>query len=343
MQNEIPGLTGLVNLGNTCFLNSCIQILNNTDELIYLLHDVIEKKTKKDIPESFIIDEWIELRSLMWKRNGIVSPNKFVFGVHRLASIKQIEIFTGWAQNDMPEFLLFFIDCLHTSISRNIIVNNAFLLSSEVSNEKKEFIKMNLKDYSELKELFFGFYSTEIISLSRNAIHSKKDEMYFMLDLSIPHETYRGQSLSIYDCLDKFITEEILQEENAWFNETTNKKESVIKRTRFILFPTILVISFKRFDSYLQKNNIQIDFPLEGLNLNKYKNGSSSSGNSIYNLYGVCNHMGNVRGGHYMSFIKKGENWYMYNDTQISIIEDIKTQIVTPMAYCLFYRKDSTL
>jgi len=334
------GITGLVNLGNTCFLNSCLQALSHTYELNEVLNEKKYIKYLKKIEDSEILKEWDDLRTSMWEQNGLISPNKFVYNVHRIAQIKDRELFTGWSQNDMPEFLLFMIDCMHTSISRSVKIkisgnkkNNVDELAVQCYTLLKDVYE---KEYSEIMDLFYGIYVSEIISTDGHTKHCIKPENFFILDLSIP---LNKPQCSLYDCLDSFTTPEYLTGENAWFNEKTNKKEDIQKRISFWNFPKILVITLKRFSvDGNHKMNDLIDFPIDNLDLSRYITGYSASSYK-YELYAVCNHIGNVYMGHYTAFIKNAKgNWLHFNDQTVENIET-PSEVITPMAYCLFYRK----
>jgi hypothetical protein len=131
---------------------------------------------------------------------------------------------------------------------------------------------------------------------------------------------------------------EILEGENAWFNEETNLKINIRKRIQFWSFPDILIIDFKRFNSRFQKNQILVTFPLDNLDLSKYVIGYKKECYK-YELYAVCNHSGSVMGGHYTSVVKNANgNWYHFNDQDVSLVVTLDN-VITPKAYCLFYRK----
>jgi ubiquitin carboxyl-terminal hydrolase 8 len=191
------------------------------------------------------------------------------------------------------------------------------------------------KEYSEIMDLFYGIYVSQIVSLN-NKLQSAKPESFFILDLPIPEQLSK---VSLYDCFDSFTCSELLSGDNAWYNETTKEKESVTKSMTFWNFPKILVITLKRFSSDgTNKITSLIDFPLDNLDLSKYVKGYNPH-QYIYDLYGVCNHIGGVMGGHYTSFVKNSEEqWIHYNDTSVSQVSSV-SQIITPMTYCLFYRK----
>ena len=104
--------SGLANLGNTCFLNSCLQALNHT----YELSAILDAATVGNGDKFAILNEWNDLRHLMWKQDAAISPQRFVANVQKIADQRGKELFTGWSQNDMPEFLLFMIDCFHNSL-----------------------------------------------------------------------------------------------------------------------------------------------------------------------------------------------------------------------------------
>jgi ubiquitin carboxyl-terminal hydrolase 8 len=341
------GRVGLENLGNTCFLNACMQVLSNTYELNHFLDSNKYKKTlKNDLHDSQILLEWNDLREVMWSGNGIVTPTKFVHNIHEIAKIKNKDIFTGWVQNDMPEFLLFFIECIHNSVSRSVNIN----ISGKTENKKDklaiECYKMlkeaYSKEYSEIMELFYGIYMSEIVSKDTGEIYSVKPEIFFILDL--PVMNIEGKIVNnLYDCFDLYSYPEYLEGDNAWYNENTKQKENVKKQLTFWNFPKILVITLKRFSPDGQeKINSLIDFPIDDLDLSKYVRGYNPSSYK-YELYGICNHIGGVLGGHYTAFVKNTENqWLHYNDSNVEIISS-STNIITPMAYCLFYSKKNNL
>lgn len=336
--NSDKGFTGLVNLGNTCFLNSCMQALSHTYELTQFIESEKYIKNTKKKDTNIIINEWNDLRNVMWSKNGIVSPKRFVHHVQSIASEKNRELFTGYAQNDLPEFLLFLIECMHDNISRSVKMNITGNIKNNLDKLAVSCYKMlqtiYSKEYSEIMDMFYGIYVSELTSLENKTILSYRPESYFILDLEIPKP-----NPSLEDCLNSFTDYEILDGDNSWYNEKTKKKEAVKKRITFFSLPKILIITFKRFSiDGTRKRQDLIRFPLKDLNLSNYVNGYNSK-QYIYDLYAVCNHMGGPMGGHYNAFVKtKNNKWSLFDDSTVKMnIQESK--IITPKAYCLFYRK----
>ena len=330
------GLSGLTNLGNTCFINSCIQVISHTYELNTFLEQDTYKKKLQNKCDAALLSEWDDLRKIIWTNNCIISPGKFIKTIQHVAKLKGFDMFTGYSQNDLPEFLLFIIDCFHSALSREIkmtITGSPANETDKIAIQCFEMIKnMYSKEYSEVWNLFYGVHVSELMHPETNKQISITPEPYFMINLPIPPE---NKSPTLIDCLNHYVEGEVLE---GWFDEETKERINIRKKIQFWSFPNILVIDFKRFNSNLQKNQILIDFPLDDLDLSNYVIGYKKDIYK-YELYGVCNHSGGVMGGHYTAYVKNANGkWYHFNDTNIAEISTIES-IVSPKAYVLFYRK----
>ncbi len=330
------GLTGLANLGNTCFLNSTIQIISHTYELNDFLSNEKYKKLLNKCPETVLLVEWDKLRQLMWSENCCVSPGGFVQSVQKIAKHCDRDLFTGWAQNDLPEFLIFLFESFHKALEREVIMNikgKAINKQDEIAVKCFKMMKtVYSKEYSEIVKTFTGIQVSKITSLS-GEVYSISPEPITLINLPIPNK----KTVSIIDCIDLYTQSELLNHENAWYNEKTKEKEDVKKQLQFWMLPDILIVDLKRFNNRNQKNNKFIDTPLTNLDLSPYVIGYNKDSYK-YDLYGVSNHMGGVHGGHYTAHVKNANNkWYLFNDTQVSEIKE--ENVVGINAYCFFYRK----
>ncbi len=333
------GLSGLANLGNTCFANSCVQILSHTYELNSFLGAGTYKGKLKRVPESALLVEWDELRKMLWSDNCIISPGKFIKTIQKVAQIKGVDLFTGFSQNDLPEFLLFLIDCFHTSLSREIRMTISGTPSNTTDNiaiQCFEMIKnMYSKEYSEIWNLFYAVHVSEISDLKTGESLKITPEPYFIIDLPIPANK---NSTTLIDCFNLYVEGEILDGENGWINDATKERIDIRKRIQFWSFPSVLVIDLKRFNTRFQKSQVLVTFPIDNLDLSEYVIGYKKQSYK-YELYGVCNHSGGVMGGHYTAYVKNANGkWYHFNDTSVSEV-GLPESIVSPKAYVLFYRK----
>lgn len=95
---------------------------------------------------------------------------------------------------------------------------------------------------------------------------------------------------------------------------------------------------------YGQKIDVDVDFPLESLDLTKHVIGSEAKGEKlIYDLYGVSNHYGNMGFGHYTAYCQNPvtNQWYEFDDSRVSQVNPamLRNSVCTNAAYNLFYRR----
>ncbi|XP_033646782.1 ubiquitin carboxyl-terminal hydrolase 19-like [Asterias rubens] len=162
-----PGFTGLDNLGNTCFMNSVLQVLANTRELRdYMLDSNMKNEINYSNPlgtgGTLILTFAVLMRSLWSGKYRSCAPSKLKSTVASKASQ-----FMGFAQHDAQEFMAFLLDGLHEDLNR---VKNKPYVEAEDSDDKpdEEIAEVawqahKKRNDSFIVDLFQGQYKSKLV------------------------------------------------------------------------------------------------------------------------------------------------------------------------------------
>ena len=325
LDNIINKEIGIINLGNTCYINACIQILIHCPLFISKLLTKINS-CNKNTP---FTNNFLYICSQIKHAKEAINISSF-----KNLIANKYSIFQGYRQNDSQEFCRKLLENINFELNevRNIApykdLSNSFskpkifryLLFMEYLNGKEKSIITDL------------FYFT-ILPTLKCECNCENYPFQQLLDipLLIPENAL---ITNIYNLLNNFFKNETVEK----YCEKCKKQTKNSKQTKIARPPEILNLCIQRFQGEQQKNECYIEFP-DILDLAEFiDNDLEYHGETMYYLFGIINHEGTMEFGHYYSYIKINNNdWYEFNDEEVKKLNAIDYN--SSSVYSLFYLK----
>jgi len=187
-----PGLCGLSNLGNTCFMNSALQCLSNVPELTrYFYEKIYEQDINTTNPlgmKGDIARAYGELIGNMWSgKNNYYAPKTLKQSVARYAPQ-----FSGYNQQDSQEFMSFLLDGLHEDL--NLVKKKPYSdkedddgVTNDVTLAEKQWNYYLARNQSRIQQIFHGQIKSVVTCLECGKTGRTFDPTCF-LSLPLPEK-----------------------------------------------------------------------------------------------------------------------------------------------------------
>ena len=338
-RNSIPledtilnSLTGFQNLGNTCYINTCLQNLIHNKKFINKFLSVFkEQSNSTPISNSFYYLLTQISENNTYDKNDSINPLIFVDTFKKLH-----KNFEGFQEHDTQEFCRYLLQDLNNELNQ-VQYPSSYKKEIAKNKTKKESFDLYVKDClskenSIITDLFIGYFSFEY----KCECGFREYSFSQFLDLPIQMDA-NVQGFDLYQMLRNnfYKTSYVDMGETCSFCRRTSKKNEIMKIAKL---RNMLIISLQRINPKTgMKNNANVKF-YEGLDLKEIIDPETQKADyTKYDLFAISNHIGSINTGHYYSNIKIGQNWYCFEDSKVYKIGP-QIEMNTQEVYTLFYK-----
>jgi ubiquitin carboxyl-terminal hydrolase 4/11/15 len=187
-----PGLCGLSNLGNTCFMNSALQCISNVPSLTdYFLRREYLQHINRDNPlgmKGDVAQAYGDLIANMWSgKISYYAPKALKQNVARYAPQ-----FSGYSQQDSQEFMSFLLDGLHEDL--NLIKQKPYMekkdddgIAHDVKLASEQWDYYRKRNQSKIHDIFHGQIKSVVQCLECKTLGRTFDPICF-LSLPLPNK-----------------------------------------------------------------------------------------------------------------------------------------------------------
>ncbi|XP_021615796.1 ubiquitin carboxyl-terminal hydrolase 5 isoform X2 [Manihot esculenta] len=196
------GLTGLHNLGNTCFMNSAIQCLVHTPEFAKYFREDYHQEINLQNPLGMVGELAIAfgelLRKLWAPGRTAVPPRQFKAKLARFAPQ-----FSGYNQHDSQELLAFLLDGLHEDLNR--VKHKPYIKSRDADGRPDEEVADEYwanhiaRNDSIIVDVCQGQYKSTLVCPVCNKVSVTFDPFMY-LSLPLQSTTTRSITVTVFSC-----------------------------------------------------------------------------------------------------------------------------------------------